>query len=189
MLVVNWLVYTILPSDMVRSYLILRQRWRAGAGFARKPCLHEDLLHTVFLLVKLVVDLGQIFDAYAVRDHFQRVDFPFLDLLQKVFPVQVHGGLAVSNEADASLHDGANVEVVGVSDVYTRDADATVVLDRLDHFIQDFGGIRLHARREFYGVKPALWIFSGNAFKGDVWAVSINHLLELVDHTLAAAQL
>jgi hypothetical protein len=35
-----------------------------------------------------------------------------LNLLEKVFPVVVDGGLAVADEADAAFHEGADVEVV-----------------------------------------------------------------------------
>ena len=49
-----------------------------------------------------------------MADHLERIDLALLDHLQERLPVQVDGRLAVTNEADTALHQGADVEVVGL---------------------------------------------------------------------------
>ena len=46
-----------------------------------------------------------------------RVDLALLDVFEKFLPVEVHGGLAVSDQADTAFHDGADVKVVCLRNV------------------------------------------------------------------------
>lgn len=79
-----------------------------------EPGLDKDLLHVVLLLVEGVVHLIEVLEANAVGNHLHRCDLLILDHLEERFPVEVDGCLAVANEADAALHEGADVEVVGL---------------------------------------------------------------------------
>lgn len=49
-----------------------------------------------------------------MREHDVGVEFAVLDHFEQGLPVHVHGSLAVADEADAALHEGADVEVVGL---------------------------------------------------------------------------
>lgn len=69
----------------------------------------------ILFLLKLVVYLVQIFDPDPMGDHFQRLNLTRLDLLEQIMPVEMDWRLAVANEADASLHQTANVEMVRVA--------------------------------------------------------------------------
>lgn len=76
--------------------------------------LDKDLLQAVLVLVELVVDLVEIVELDAVRNHLQRVQLALLDLPQKFLPVLVDGRLSISNETNSTLHQRSNVEVVGL---------------------------------------------------------------------------
>jgi hypothetical protein len=76
--------------------------------------LDEHLLHAVLPLIESVVYSSQVLETHAVRDHLHGRDLLVLDHLEEGFPVLVHGRLAVADEADAALHEGADVEVVGL---------------------------------------------------------------------------
>lgn len=77
--------------------------------------LDEDLLQAVLVLVELVVDLIQVLETDAVRHHLQRIELALLDLLHELVPVLVDWSLTIANEADTTLHQRADVEVVGLS--------------------------------------------------------------------------
>ena len=70
-----------------------------------------------------------------------------------------------------------------VSNVDTGDTNTTIVPDRLDHLVQDLGGIGLGTGGQLNCVCPALWVFTSNALKRDIWTV-VNHLLQLGDDVL-----
>jgi hypothetical protein len=139
---------------------VFRQRRAALARRSRKASLDVHLLHPIVLLVELLVHLGHVLHADAVGHHFQRVDFFLLELFQQAVPVHVDGRLAVADEADAALHEGADVEVVGVTDVHASDADAAEVLDGLDALVQDLAGVGLEAYCQLDGVEPALGVLA-----------------------------
>jgi len=94
--------------------LVSGQGWAALAWWCGELGLDVDLLHTVFLLVELVVDLVEILDTNSVGNHLERVDLTALNLLKKLLPVEVDWSLTVTNEANTTLHERANVEVVGL---------------------------------------------------------------------------
>lgn len=66
------------------------------------------------ILVEFPVQEIHLLDGDAVREHEVGVELAVLDRLEEGLPVHVHGGLAVADEADAALHEGADVEVVGL---------------------------------------------------------------------------
>ena len=80
----------------------------------RELGLHKDLLHMVIALIEHVIDDIQFFHEHTVSQHDVGVCLAFLNVLEKFLPVKVDGGLAVTDEADAALHYGTNVEVVGL---------------------------------------------------------------------------
>ncbi len=77
--------------------------------------LYKDLLDVVLLGIELVVDLVDILKAEAMREHLCGVQGSGLNLVQQPFPVLHHRGLSVADEPNATLHQGSNVEVVGLS--------------------------------------------------------------------------
>ncbi len=112
-----------------------------------------------------------------MRQHNPRVRFPLPNHLKQLLPIQMHGRLAVADEADAALHEGADVEVVGEADVDARDAAAAVVLDGRDHLVDDFARVGFGPDEHFEIMRPPLGVFAGYAFQRDVWA-AVFHLLE-----------
>lgn len=86
----------------------------ASACRCRKLGLDEDLLHAILLLVEHVVNLFEVLDVDTVGHHLQGIDLALLDHLQKLLPVEVDGCLSVADKADTTLHQRANVEVVGL---------------------------------------------------------------------------
>lgn len=115
MVVVNFIkVVRVGVSPPQGFFLVCRQSRAALASRLREAGLDVDLLHTVLLLVELVVDLVEILHADTVSDHLQRVNLAFLDVLEQLLPVEVDGCLSVANQADTTLHQRANVEVVGL---------------------------------------------------------------------------
>jgi hypothetical protein len=88
------------------------------ASLARREAvlrLDEHLLHAILLLVEGVVHSSQILETHAVRNHLHGCDLLVLDHLEEGLPVFVDGRLAVTDEADAALHERADVEVVGLA--------------------------------------------------------------------------
>lgn len=156
--------------------------WAASCRRRREFRLNEDLLHAILLLVKLVIGLVNLRDIDAMRDHLERVNLATVDHLAELIPVLVDGGLAVADEADATLHQGADVEVVGVADVDAGDAAAAVVLDRGDHLVDDLGRVGLDAEEQLKVVRPAFGVLAGDALERDVRpgvdAALGHHLLE-----------
>ena len=68
----------------------------------------------VAALVKDVVDGVELGDVDPVTEHHERVGLAVLDHGEEFLPVKVDRGLAVTDEANAALHEGTNVEVVGL---------------------------------------------------------------------------
>lgn len=87
--------------------LIRLQRRAPLARRQGEARLYVHLLHAVVLLVKVGVHPRHVLHAHAVRHHLQRFELLLLDPLQQVLPVHVHGCLAVADQADAALHEGA----------------------------------------------------------------------------------
>lgn len=67
-------------------------------------CFNKDLLKTVLVLVKLVIDLIEIVQGNSVGHHLQRFQFARLDLLHEILPILVYRSLAVTDEANTTLH-------------------------------------------------------------------------------------
>lgn len=97
-----------------KETLVPRQLGAALARWRAEPRGGKHLLHAILLLLELVVDLVEVLERDAVADHLERVDLPVLDHLEERLPVEVHGCLAVADEADAALHERADVEVVAL---------------------------------------------------------------------------
>jgi hypothetical protein len=76
--------------------------------------LDKHLLHTVLLLVEGMVYGSQVLETHAVRDHLHGGDLLVLNHLEERFPVFVDRCLAVADKADTALHEGTDVEVVGL---------------------------------------------------------------------------
>ena len=68
----------------------------------------------VATLVEDVVDGVELGDVDPVGEHHERVGLAFLDHGEKFFPVEVDRGLTVADEANTTLHERADVEVVGL---------------------------------------------------------------------------
>lgn len=96
-----------LPPQALQRRRPLRRR-------VREPRLHKHFLQVIRILVELLVQDIHLLDGDTVREHEVGVELAVLDHLQEGLPVHVHGGLAVADEADATLHEGADVEVVGL---------------------------------------------------------------------------
>lgn len=79
--------------------------------------LNEHLLEALLALVKEFVDLLHILKLDSVSDHAERVDLVLADELEEMVPVLVDGGLAVTDQTDASLHQSTDVEVIGLVEV------------------------------------------------------------------------
>jgi hypothetical protein len=178
------------PARLLEA-LQCRTAWARWCGELR---LHEDLLHVIFPLVEHVVDLLQILDCYSVGDHLQRVDFAGFDHAKELLPVHVDWTLTVPYESNASLHQGAHVEVVGLScvsqrgqlrrlsktyvaDINASNAASTKVLNRGDHLVQELRSVCLHAQEHLEVVCPALSIFSCSTLECNI-RTAVNHLLE-----------
>jgi hypothetical protein len=52
-----------------------------------------------------------------MRDHLQRINVTLLDQFEQLFPIHVHRRLSVADEADATFHQRADVEVVSLKGV------------------------------------------------------------------------
>ena len=82
-----------------------------------------------------------------------------------------------------------NVEVVSEADVDASDTHTTIVPHGLDALVDDLAGVGLEAYSQFDGVSPTLGVFAGNTLEGNVGATAIDHLLQLRDDALGAAEL
>ena len=82
-----------------------------------------------------------------------------------------------------------DVEVVGEADVDAGDTDTAEVPHGLNALVDDFAGIGLEADGQLNGVSPVLGVFTSNTLEGDVGTTAIDHLLQLGNNTLAAAEL
>lgn len=100
------------PPDIEPLRLVSRKLRRPLRAREREPRLDKDLLHPVLVPLELVVHLVEVVERDAVRNHLQRVQRAAAHLFEEAAPILVHGGLAVADEADAALHEGADVEVV-----------------------------------------------------------------------------
>ena len=114
--------------------------------------------------VELLINLRHIINPNTMGHHSQGIGLALADHLQKRFPVQMDGGLTISDEADTALHKRANVEVIGLrrrlesnnpdmantetykADVYSGDATATKVLHRCNHLVHNFRSIGFNAK-------------------------------------------
>ena len=138
---------------------------RPLSGRIRELGLDKDLLHALHTLIVFRVNLVHLLHLDPVGDHVEGLELAGLDLLEQVFPVEMDGGLAVADEADAALHYRADVEVIGLrnselvegslireggeetyeADVDTSDTATAVILDTGDHFVQNFTRVCLCA--------------------------------------------
>ena len=100
-----------------------------------------------------------------------------------------------------------NVEVVGVADVHTSDADAAKVLDGLDALVDDLAGVGLEAYCELDGVEPTLGVLAvrklvsdlptrlrrhhspSNTFERHIRTATIADLLQMLHKSLASLEL
>ena len=49
-----------------------------------------------------------------MAEHLERIDLVLLDHFKEFVPVKLNGCLSVSDQANTTFHQGANVEVVGL---------------------------------------------------------------------------
>lgn len=89
----------------------IRGSWRGRRG---EPRLDEHFLHARLPLVELVVDLVEVLDAHAMRNHPKWIDLARLDHLEELLPVKVDWRLPVADKADTAVHQAADIEVVGL---------------------------------------------------------------------------
>ena len=68
----------------------------------------------VATLIKDLVDGIDLGDIHAMTEHHKGVCLALLNHGEKFLPVEVDGSLTVTDEADTALHQGADVEVVGL---------------------------------------------------------------------------
>lgn len=83
-------------------------------------CLNKHLLNTWLSLIKQSVDLLHVGNIEAMSDHIQGLDCAGLDKLEEMIPVLVDGRLTVTDQADAGLHERANIEMVALSCISLR---------------------------------------------------------------------
>ena len=84
-------------------------RWEGELG------LHKDLLHALFSSIIELVDLLKLINLDSVGDHVQCIQGTILKLLQQILPIQLYWCLSIADEANTALHQGTDVEVVGLS--------------------------------------------------------------------------
>lgn len=73
------------------------------------------------------------------------------------------------------------------ADVDTGNTATTVVLDTLNHLIDDLGGVGLQTSSHLEGMSPALGVFSSNTLESNIRA-TVLHLLQGADHGLTLGQ-
>ena len=83
------------------------RRWRA-AEFG----LYKDFLDIVRSLIELLIQDIHFFYLDSVSEHLIDVDLILLNHLKKFLPVHMYRCLAVTDQADAALHQGSDVEVI-----------------------------------------------------------------------------
>lgn len=79
-----------------------------------KPSLNKALHQPLLSLLQNLITLSNIIYRKSMSKHNRRVHFASLDPVEDVLPVFVDWRLAAPDELDTALHDGADVEVVGV---------------------------------------------------------------------------
>lgn len=79
------------------------------------------------------------------------------------------------------------MRVTYVADVDTSDTATAVVLDTLNHLVDNLGSVGFETGHEFDGVSPALGIFSSDTFQSDI-GTTVFHLLESADNSLALGE-
>lgn len=80
-------------------------------------CLNKHLLDARLSLVEQIVDFLHISHVEAMGDHVQGLDFVGLNEFEEMIPVFVDGRLAITDQADAGLHEGADIEMVALSSI------------------------------------------------------------------------
>lgn len=80
-------------------------------------CLNKHLLDSRLSLVEQIVDFLHISHVEAMGDHVQGLDFVGLDEFEEMIPVFVDWRLAITDQADAGLHEGADIEMVALSSI------------------------------------------------------------------------
>jgi hypothetical protein len=93
----------------------------------------------------------------------------------------------VCDEVSNLLGRYGRTEITYEANVDTSDTATTVVLDTLDHLVDDLGGVSLQTSSHLKGVSPALGVFSSNTLKGNI-RTTVLHLLQGADNSLALGQ-
>lgn len=79
------------------------------------------------------------------------------------------------------------MRVTYVADVDSSDTATAVVLDTLNHLVDNLGSVGFETGHEFDGVSPALGVFSSNTFQSDIGTTML-HLLESADNSLTLGE-
>ena len=80
-------------------------------------CLNKHLLYALLSLVEQIVDFLHISHVEAMGDHVQWLDLVGLNEFEEMVPVFVDGRLTITDQADAGLHEGADIEMVALSSI------------------------------------------------------------------------
>ena len=78
-------------------------------------------------LVEYVVNEVELLHQYTVAEHLQWIGLAVPDHLEELLPVEMDGCLAVAHEFNAALHQGADVEVVGLESISDVTEKGTMV--------------------------------------------------------------
>lgn len=89
----------------------------------------------------------------------------------------------VSNLVMVSFKTGTTYE----ANVDTGDTATAVVLDTLDHLVDDLRGVSFQTSGDLESVSPALGVFSSNTLKSDI-RTTVLHFLQGADNSLALGQ-
>lgn len=76
--------------------------------------LNKHLLNTRLSLVEQTVDFLHISHVEAMGDHVQGLNFVGLNEFEEMIPVFVDGSLTITDQADAGLHERADIEMVAL---------------------------------------------------------------------------
>lgn len=175
------------------------QAWTTCHSGSRELRLDKYFLHPILLIFKFIIHLCQVVHEDSMTYHLQRINFPALYHFQKLLPVQVDWGLAITNEPNTSLHKSTNIEMIGLysliqqsaigistyeANINTSDTTAAVIPNRCDHLVHNLRGVGLHSKHYFEVVCPAFGILASDALKSYVWTSESKVSIILLSETL-----
>lgn len=84
-------------------------------------------------------------------------------VMQNLFPVKMYGCLPVPDKPHTLLHEGTDVEMVGVSCVHADKPDSAHLFNEPDHFVGCFGDVGLEHESFFDFVEEGFGFVEGSS--------------------------